>query len=134
MHPQFRIDLLQARRRELELAARRSHLLEHGAPPAAVADEPVALRLCTVHDDPALERLARLEGRPLPQGRFLVAEVAGELVAALPLRGGPPLADPFRATAHLLPLLRLRARQLDRLSGKPRHARLALFSALRGRA
>jgi hypothetical protein len=33
-------------------------------------------------------------------------------VAALPLAGGPALADPFRSTAQLLPLLELRRRQL----------------------
>jgi len=39
------------------------------------------------------------------------------VVAALPLGGGEPLSDPFRPTAHLLPLLRLRASQLE---GQPR--------------
>ena len=66
-----------------------------------------------MQDDPALERLAQLESRELPGGRFVVAEVDGELVAAVPLAGGAPFADPFRKTAHLLPLLRARARQLD---------------------
>jgi hypothetical protein len=36
------------------------------------------------------------------------------VVTALRLRGGEPLTDPFRPTAHLLPLLRLRAAQLER--------------------
>ena len=34
------------------------------------------------------------------------------MVAAYPLGIGSPLADPFRPTAHLMPLLELRARQL----------------------
>jgi hypothetical protein len=76
--------------------------------------EDVTLRLCTVQDDPALERLAQLESRELPGGRFVVAEVDGELVAAVPVAGGAAFADPFRKTAHLVPLLRTRARQLDR--------------------
>ena len=42
-----------------------------------------------------------------------MAEVNGELVASLPLLGGEPLADPFRATAHLVPLMRLRPSQLE---------------------
>ena len=50
--------------------------------------------------------------RPLPRGRFVVAEVNGELVAAQPLAGGRAFADPFRPTAELLPLMRLRARQI----------------------
>jgi hypothetical protein len=70
------------------------------------------LRLCRVDDDPALERLAQLEGRPVPFGRMVVAVVRGRLVAALPIAGGCALADPFTRTEHLLPLLELRAKQL----------------------
>jgi hypothetical protein len=70
------------------------------------------LRLCRVDDDPALERLAELEGRPVPLGRLVVAVVRGRLVAALPIAGGCALADPFTRTEHLLPLLDLRAKQL----------------------
>ena len=44
-----------------------------------------------------------------------------------------PLADPFRATAHLLPLMRLRASQLERATGT--RARLVgALSLHRGRA
>ena len=63
-------------------------------------------------DDPSLERLAALEGREVPHGSHLVAEVADEVVAALSLVGGEFLADPFRPTEHLLPLMRTRAAQL----------------------
>jgi hypothetical protein len=37
------------------------------------------------------------------------------VVAALPLDGGRPLADPFRRTAGAVELLALRARQLRRI-------------------
>ena len=70
------------------------------------------LRLCTIADDPVLDRLAELEGQPQPKGRHVVAEVDGAVIAALPLAGGRPLADPFRFTAQLLPLLELRRKQL----------------------
>ena len=133
MHPQFRIDLLHDRRRQLESDLRRSQLLaepRRDAPP----DESVALRLCSVHDDPAIERLALLEGKPVPQGRMILAEVDGEIVAALPLRGGEPLTDPFRPTAHLLTLLRLRAAQLEQALAEPRAGRFARLSFSRGRA
>lgn len=113
MHPQLRIDLVRAHTRALEQAALRARLLATEPAPAPVADEPVALRLCRVSDDDVLERLAALEGRQAPSGRFLVAEVRGEIVAALPLLGGEPLRDPFARTAHLLLLLKLRAAQLD---------------------
>jgi hypothetical protein len=72
----------------------------------------VELRLCRVGDDPELERLAELEGRALPAGRLVIAAVRGRIVAALPIAGGCALADPFTRTAHLVPLLELRAAQL----------------------
>ena len=40
-----------------------------------------------------------------------MAEVAGEVQAALSLDTGESVADPFRPTAALVDLLRLRARQ-----------------------
>ena len=129
MHPQFRIEMLHDHLRELEQAAHRSRLLADRPEPAPVTAEAVALRLCSVGDDDALERLAALEGRRVPAGRHLVAEVGGELVASLPLLGGRPLADPFRPTAHLLPLLRLRAAQLE---GQPR-ARIDAAKAIAAR-
>ena len=72
----------------------------------------IALRLCRVGDDDALARLAALEERAVPRGQFVVAEVDGRIVAALPLDGGAPLRDPFVRTAHLLRLLELRAAQI----------------------
>lgn len=93
--------------------------LRHAARPGRSAPRPVAtdatdieLRLSRVGDDPALDDLAVLAEQPLPIGRFVVALVDGRLVAALPLAGGRALADPFVRTAHLLPLLELRAAQL----------------------
>ena len=99
MHPDFRLELIHERAHQLEQALGRSRVVARKARRRAAPDEAVALRLCSVHDDPALERLAQL---------------GGEVVAALPLRGGAALTDPFRPTAHLLPLLRLRAGQLER--------------------
>ena len=69
------------------------------------------IRYAEDRDAAALERLAQLEGRHLPAGRVLLAEVEGEVLAALPLAGGPPLADPFRPTASLVELLRTRREQ-----------------------
>jgi hypothetical protein len=71
------------------------------------------LRLTTVGDADAIERLAALEGMRDPDCRCVVAEVGGKIVSALPLRGGKIMADPFRPTAHLVPLLELRAKQLE---------------------
>ena len=132
MHPQFRIDLLHDRQHQLELDIRRTNLLGRRAEPAPITDDGVALRLCSVHDDAALERPAVLEGRVVPSGRLVLAEVNGTIVAALPLSGGAVLADPFRPTAHLLPLLRLRASQLEQATGV--RGRLGALSLHRGRA
>ena len=90
------------------------------SPPAATDLAGIELRLCRVDDDPALEELAALAERPLPFGRFVVALVNGRLVAALPLAGGHMLTDPFVRTAHLRPLLELRAAQLREPERRPR--------------
>jgi hypothetical protein len=42
-----------------------------------------------------------------------VAEVGGEIVAALAIETGSVIANPFRNTAQLVALLRLRADQLS---------------------
>jgi hypothetical protein len=62
--------------------------------------------------DATIERLAALDSSPCPLGRVLVAAVAGEPRAALPLDGGPAVADPFHRTAELVSLLETRAAQL----------------------
>jgi hypothetical protein len=114
MHPDFLQVVVNDRERSLENASRTAYLRHQTTGTEAVSIDPVVLRLCSVHDDPALERLAALEGRTVPSGRLVLAEVDGAVVAALPLTaGGAPLADPFRPTAHLLPLLELRAKQLS---------------------
>ena len=103
--------MIAEREQELDRAARARR--ETAGPLAATA-ESVVLRLCRVDDDAALEALAVLSGGRVAAGRYVLAEVDGAIVAGLPLAGGEPISDPFRATAHLLPLLRLRAGQLSR--------------------
>ena len=63
-------------------------------------------------DEDAIRRLAALDSAEAPDGELLVAESGDELVAALPVGGGRPVADPFRRTAEVVDLLRLRASQL----------------------
>jgi hypothetical protein len=60
----------------------------------------------------------------VPRGRQLLAEVEGEVVAALPLAGGALLGDPFRRTAHFLPLMRVRAAQVQAPSRSRRALRI----------
>jgi hypothetical protein len=108
-HPDIMRFMVDERIDDLRHAARRrpAHTID------PVDEQAVELRLCRVDDDPALEQLAALEGRELPAGRFVLAEVAGRVVAALPLAGGPALRDPFVPTKHLERLLELRAAQLE---------------------
>jgi hypothetical protein len=105
--------MLGANRRNLDRTLRKA-LLRRERISHAVTAETVVLRLSTVWDDGSLARLAELEGRTPQSGPHVVAEVDGAVVAALPLGRGPTLGDPFRPTAHLVPLLHLRAKQLIR--------------------
>jgi hypothetical protein len=72
------------------------------------------IRAASDADMPALIRLARLDshGRP-PSGTIIVAEDGGEIVAAMAVEDGASIADPFRATAPMVAMLRLRAEQLN---------------------
>ncbi|MEA2404799.1 MAG: hypothetical protein QOE08_1446, partial [Thermoleophilaceae bacterium] len=72
----------------------------------------IIIRPARTDDGYALSRLAALDSSAAPTGRILLAEVDGELVAALPVDGGRPIADPFRATTALVALLELRAAQI----------------------
>jgi hypothetical protein len=111
MHPEITRQIVEARLEDIRRdRARTRTLASHPRPITDLAD--VALRLCRVSDDDAISRLAALEERPEPSGRFVVAEVNGEIVAALPLAGGRPFRDPFKPTAYLIRLLELRAEQL----------------------
>ena len=72
----------------------------------------ISIRRARPADGPALERLAALTDRRLPDGPLLVAEVDGELVATSSIAGGEILSDPFRVALDLAELLRLRSSQL----------------------
>ena len=80
-------------------------------------------------DIDAIRRLAALDSQELPRGAVLVAEVGDELVAALPLDGGKVLADPFRPTASIVELLRLRASQLKDETRSPVRSWLGALSS-----
>ena len=72
----------------------------------------VTIRYAFPDDARALARLAALDSQPASSDMLLIAEVAGELRAAL-TRDGQAIADPFHPTADLVQLLRARARQLE---------------------
>jgi hypothetical protein len=127
-HPEIMRFLVAQHVEELRHAAQP---IRRKATPAVTDLTDIELRLCRVGDDPALDELATLAEQPLPVGRLVVAAVNGRIVAALPLAGGRVLTDPFAHTAHLRPLLELRAAQLR--EPEPRHGLIPRsFSLIRG--
>lgn len=95
----------------------------------SISQEAVVIRSATASDAPALERLADLDSARVPSGAVLIAELRGQPVAAVPLDGGIAIADPFVPSAHLVELLRLRARQVDPDSGAEEDGRLGRWAA-----
>jgi hypothetical protein len=72
----------------------------------------VTIRPAFPDDAGALIRLAATDSSQPIAGDALLAEVAGELWAAVSLADGRTIADPFRPSAELVGLLELRAAQL----------------------
>jgi hypothetical protein len=69
----------------------------------------ISIRATTTADARTLARLAALDSAPAPFGPTLIAEVDGQPRAALGLRDGRIVADPFARTAELVQLLELHA-------------------------
>jgi hypothetical protein len=84
----------------------------------------LTIRPATPDDRRALRRLAVLDSAEVPAGPVVLAEVAGELHAALSLTDGAIVADPFRPTAAIVRLLIAWAEQAvaDRKARWPRFA------------
>jgi hypothetical protein len=112
-------------RERAELWRRTRVALEQRAPGARSDAPAVVIRMARFGDEVELTRLAQLDGNPhINRFRSLVAEVDGEILAALPLDGDRPAADPFRPTAALVEMLSLRAAEL-REREAPRRGRWA---------
>jgi hypothetical protein len=70
----------------------------------------ITIRPAYGDDELALARLAALDSaEQVPPAPLLVAEVDSQLRAALSMRDGSVIADPFFRTVHLLTLLRAHA-------------------------
>jgi len=93
-------------------AARNRTLSQHRPEPARTDIRSVTLRFAGAADEDALRRVAQLDSAAPPQQPILLAEVGGQLLAALSVVDGTVVADPFHRTADLVVLLRARARQL----------------------
>jgi hypothetical protein len=99
------------------------HWLRGPVPALPPSTSSVTLRLAVPADAEALDRLAQLDSRRAPRGAVIVAEVAGDLWAAISIDDGHAIADPFRPTGELTALLLERSRQLrraQRLADAPR--------------
>jgi hypothetical protein len=115
-------------------AAAASRVAHDSAPVAPVALAPrerLVLRRSASWDAGALTRLAQLDGAPSPTGAMLVAELADEIVAAVPFDGGRAIADPFRPTAAIVELLHARTRLLAAAAPAGRLQRLRPHLRLR---
>jgi hypothetical protein len=77
------------------------------------------LRLATEHDAADLRRLAQLDEASPLTGRILIGELHGAAAAALSLKTGRAVADPFLPTADLRIHLRTRASALEAVSREP---------------
>ena len=89
-----------------------------------MTNDTLTIRQAEVADADALTRLAALDSAAPPTGTALVAEVGGEVWAAIEIDSGTAIADPFRPSGELVDLLRLHA------SGESRPARRALSGLL----
>jgi hypothetical protein len=87
----------------------------------------VTIRPAAPSDAAALDRLAALDSAMPLSGDILVAESEGRVAAALSLRSGRVVSDPFIPTADLVALLRARAHRLV----SPRRALIARVSGRR---
>ncbi len=70
------------------------------------------IRVAANSDLPAIARLAELDSARLPGGRVLIAELRGNVVAAISLESGALFADPFVPTADIVKDLRARAAEM----------------------
>jgi hypothetical protein len=72
------------------------------------------IRPASADDEAAVARLSALDEHELPQGERLIGELGGRVVAALDVRSGDVVADPFVPTSGIVELLGLRAAQVQR--------------------
>jgi hypothetical protein len=105
------------KRRRMHSTVERN-LAESASPPA------VALRMARADEGHVVRDLAALDDAPIPEGQVLLALVDGKAVAALSLRDGRVVANPFVHTEAATALLRLRA---DHVSGRRARRRLPLI-------
>ena len=126
MHPELERQMAAERVKELRRAGAVARL--RAATPYGAREQDVVIRSARPQDDLAIAALAVLDGAERPLGRVIVAEIDGEIVAALPLDGTGAFSDPFRRTSDLVALLEARAKQIAGERARSHRPRLAWLS------
>jgi hypothetical protein len=75
---------------------------------SSAAAPTVVIRAARGSDGVMLSRLAQLDSARVPAGDVLLAEADGAVVAAHAPATGATIADPFRRTAEVVELLKMR--------------------------
>jgi hypothetical protein len=78
-------------------------------PPLRIGPASITIRPAYADDHSPVARLAALDSAEIPSAPILLAEVDGQLRAALSLDDGAVIADPFFPSVHLVELLRSHA-------------------------
>ena len=121
------LELIMVRLRAEEVNSRAQllgpRLTERGDRPEARLRDPVTVRFAVAGDACELTRLAELDSASGPADPLLIGERSGQPSAALSLADGAIVANPFVASADVVALLRLRARQLRGEPGRRRRRR-----------
>jgi hypothetical protein len=86
-----------------------------------------SIRLATDTDAVALQRLFEVAAQPPLEGDVLVAELHGDIVAALGVDDDRAVAEPFRPTAHVVATMRVRAKGLRAVARTPSLRELLLL-------
>src|SRR5215208_2795970 len=84
-----------------------SNNLLNGKHDRAVAQ--VTIREAGAADGDALRRLAELDSARVPEAPILIAEVAGQLRAAISIPDGAVVADPFHPSKEVIDMIRIHA-------------------------
>jgi hypothetical protein len=97
--------------------------------PPMTSTASLTIRHAIASDEADLTRVAALDSSRVPSGELLVAELDGDLVAALSIDTGAAIADPFEHTAAIVDSLRaqVRASRASRPAILPGHLGRALF-------
>jgi hypothetical protein len=75
------------------------------SPQLRIGPASITIRPAYADDQRSIARLAVLDSAEIPSAPMLLAEVDGELRAALSLDDGAVIADPFFPSVHLVELL-----------------------------